>query len=164
MSIEKFIQKNKGKIRGTIETFVDKETAKDLEQEVYLKLWKTSTYTKSMAFIKTVVINTCKDFFRSKNYKLSNLNNADDDELLTIKDQKGAIESKIDNTFRQRQIKKAIDKLPSKLRETVILYDIKELSQEEISKRLNCPVGTIKSRLFKARKLLYEELKSLIEL
>ena len=163
MTIEKFIKKNKNAIRGTIEQFVDKETAKDIEQDVYLKLWKTSTYTKSMAFVKTVVINTCKDFFRSKNYKLSNLNNADDDELLKIKDNKEQVEKQTDNVFRQKLIKKAIDKLPPKLKEVVILYDIEEMPQEQIANKLSCPVGTIKSRLFKARKLLYEELKGLIE-
>lgn len=163
MTIEKFIKKNRTLVRNTIEQFVDKETAKDIEQDVYVKLWKTSTYSKNMAFIKTVVINTCKDFFRSKNYKLSNLNNSEDDELLKIKDNKNNTESNIDNTFRQRQIKKAIDKLPQKLKETIILFDIEELSQDEISKKLNCPIGTVKSRLFKARKILYEELKGLIE-
>lgn len=162
MTIEKFIKKNKRTIQGTIEQFVDKETAKDIEQDVYMKLWKTSTYTKSMAYIKTVVINTCKDFFRSKNYKLSNLNNADDDELLKIKDEKEKTEERADSIFRQKLIKKAVDKLPPKLKEVVILYDIEELSQEEISKKLNCPVGTIKSRLFSARKLLYEDLKGLL--
>ena len=94
MTIEKFIRKNKRTIQGTIEQFVDKETAKDIEQDVYVKLWKTSTYTKSMAYIKTVVINTCKDFFRSKNYKLSNLNNSDDDELLRIRDEKEKTEER----------------------------------------------------------------------
>ena len=162
MTIEKFIKKNKRTIQGTIEQFVDKETAKDIEQDVYMKLWKTSTYTKSMAYIKTVVINTCKDFFRSKNYKLSNLNNADDDELLKIKDEKEKTEERTDSIFRQKLIKKAVDKLPPKLKEVVILYDIEELSQEEISKKLHCPVGTIKSRLFNARKLLYEDLKGLL--
>lgn len=163
MTIEKFIKKNKSFIKGTIESFVDKETAKDLEQEVYLKLWKTSTYTKSMAFVKTVVINTCKDFFRSKQYKLSNLNNSEDEELLKVKDKNNQVEKQTDNIFRQKQIKKAIEKLPPKLKQTIILYDIEELPQDVIAKKLNCPVGTIKSRLFKARKLLYEELKGLIE-
>jgi len=163
MTIEKFIKKNRRTIQGTIEQFVDKETAKDIEQDVYIKLWKTSTYTKGMAFIKTVVINTCKDFFRSKNYKLSNLNNSDDEELLNIKDKKEQIETQTDNIFRQKLIKKAVDKLPPKLREVVILYDIEELSQDAIANKLKCPVGTVKSRLFKARKLLYEDLKGLIE-
>ena len=163
MTIEKFIRKNRRTIQGTIEQFVDKETAKDIEQDVYLKLWKTSTYTKSMAYIKTVVINTCKDFFRSKNYKLSNLNNSDDDELLRIRDEKERTEERTDNIFRQKQIKRAVDKLPPKLKQVVILYDIEELSQEEISKKLGCPVGTVKSRLFTARKLLYEDLHGLIE-
>lgn len=164
MTLEKFIKKNNKVIRGTIETFVDKETAKDIEQEVYLKLWKSSTYTKSMAFVKTVVINTCKDFFRSKQHKISNLNNLDDEELTKIKDKKEQIETRTDNIFRQKQIKRAIEKLPPKLKEVVILYDIEELPQDTIAQKLNCPVGTIKSRLFKARKLLYEDLKGLLEL
>ena len=67
MTIEKFIKRNRNLVKNTIEQFVDKETAKDIEQDVYVKLWKTSAYTKSMGYIKTVVINTCKDFFRSKN-------------------------------------------------------------------------------------------------
>ena len=162
MSIEKFIQKNKKTIQGTIKQFVDEETAKDIEQDVYLKLWKTSTYTKSMAYVKTVVINTCKDFFRSKNYKLSSLNNTDDDELLKIKDNNDQVEQKADNIFRQKQIKRAVDKLPPKLREVIILNDIEDMQQDAIAKRLNCPVGTVKSRLFKARKLLAEELQFLL--
>jgi len=163
MTIEKFIKNNKNKIRNTIEQFVDKDTAQDIEQDVYVKLWKTNTYTNNMAFIKTVVINTCKDFFRSKNHKLSSLNNTDDDELLKIKDTRELTEQKTDNIFRQRQVKKAIDKLPPKLKEVIILYDIEDMQQDEIAKKINCPVGTVKSRLFKARKLLYEDLKDYID-
>ena len=161
MTLEKFIKKNNKVIRGTIETFVDKETAKDIEQEVYLKLWKSSTYTKSMAFVKTVVINTCKDFFRSKQHKISNLNNLDDEELTKIKDKKEQIETRTDNIFRQKQIKRAIEKLPPKLKEVVILYDIEELPQDTIAQKLNCPVGTIKSRLYNARNLLAKKLNFL---
>jgi len=163
MTIEKFIKNNKNTIQGTIKQFVDDETAKDIEQDVYVKLWKTSSYTKGMGYIKTVVINTCKDFFRSKNYKLSNLNNSDDDELLKVKDNKETTEQKTDNIFRQKQIKKAVDKLPPKLREVIILYDIEDMQQDAIAKKLNCPVGTVKSRLFKARKLLAEDLKNLLD-
>jgi len=163
MTIEKFIKENKRIIRGTIEKYVDKDTANDIEQDVYLKLWKTSSYTQSMNYIKAIVINTCKDFFRSKNYKLTSLNNSDDDALLTIKDNKEQTEKKTENIFRQKQIKKAIDKLPPKLKEVAILFDIQEMTQDDIAKKLKCPVGTVKSRLFKARKLLYEDLKSLIE-
>ena len=163
MTIEKFIKQNNKMIKNTIEQYVDRETAKDIEQDVYLKLWRTSTYTQNLSYIKTVVINACKDFFRSKNYKLSNLNNTDDEELLKVKDKEDKTEQNIDNTLRQRQIKKAVDKLPAKLKEVIILYDIEELQQDAIAKKLNCPVGTVKSRLFKARKLLYEELKGLID-
>ena len=49
------------------------------------------------------------------------------------------------------------------MKEVIILFDIEELPQDKIAQKLNCPIGTIKSRLFKARKLLYEDLKVLLE-
>ena len=60
------------------------------------------------------------------------------------------------------KVKRAVDKLPPKLREVIILNDIEDMQQDAIAKRLNCPVGTVKSRLFKARKLLAEELQILL--
>ena len=163
MSIDKFIKENHEKISNTIETFVDKETAKDIEQNVYIKLWKTQTYTKGMAYVKTVVINACKDFFRSKQSKISNLNNQDDEALLQIKDNSNSPDTRLEQIFRQKTIKNAIDNLPPKYKEVVILYEIEDWDQNQIAKKLNCPVGTVKSRLFKAKKILYEELKHLIK-
>ena len=116
-----------------------------------------------MAYVKTVVINACKDFFRSKQSKISNLNNQDDDALLQIKDNSNSPDKRLEELFRQKTIKNAIDNLPAKYKEVVVLYEIEEWDQNKIAQKLNCPVGTVKSRLFKAKKLLYEELKHLIK-
>ncbi|NLF83015.1 MAG: sigma-70 family RNA polymerase sigma factor, partial [Candidatus Gastranaerophilales bacterium] len=56
----------------------------------------------------------------------------------------------------------AIENLKPKFKEVIILYDMKEMSYEEISAKLNCPVGTVKSRLFNARKQLQTELADLL--
>ena len=63
---------------------------------------------------------------------------------------------------RHKLIIGAIDKLNKKHREVLILHDIEELTYEEISKKVNCPVGTVKSRLFNARKELKQELGDLL--
>jgi RNA polymerase sigma-70 factor (ECF subfamily) len=52
----------------------------------------------------------------------------------------------------------ALDRLPESFRSAVVLVDLEELSYEEAAAVLSCPVGTLRSRLFRGRKLLFLEL------
>ena len=54
-----------------------------------------------------------------------------------------------------------MNELPSKLKKVIILYEFEEKSYLEIAEKLDLPVGTIKSRLSSARKILAEKLKFL---
>ena len=63
---------------------------------------------------------------------------------------------------RQKQIMDAIDALKPKLREVIIMYEMQDMTYEEISEKIHCPVGTVRSRLFNARKELSITLKDLI--
>lgn len=56
------------------------------------------------------------------------------------------------------EVLRAIDTLPEQFRETVVLSDVEGLSYEEIARVLEVPVGTVKSRLFRARRLLQQKL------
>ena len=56
------------------------------------------------------------------------------------------------------EVLRAIDQLPEQFRETVVLSDVEGLSYEEIARMLDVPVGTVKSRLFRARRLLQQKL------
>ncbi|HEX4573661.1 MAG TPA: sigma-70 family RNA polymerase sigma factor, partial [Gemmatimonadales bacterium] len=56
------------------------------------------------------------------------------------------------------EVLRAIDGLPEQFRETVVLSDVEGLSYEEIARMLKVPVGTVKSRLFRARRLLQRQL------
>src|SRR6267378_4794805 len=56
------------------------------------------------------------------------------------------------------EVLKAIDQLPEQFRETVVLSDVEGMSYEEIARILEVPVGTVKSRLFRARRLLQQTL------
>lgn len=57
------------------------------------------------------------------------------------------------------EVEKAMRQLPEKFRAPVLLVDVEELSYEEAAAALNCPLGTLRSRLFRARKLLFLELQ-----
>lgn len=69
----------------------------------------------------------------------------------------------LDSKARQKVILKAVDDLPAKLRKIVILFEFEEFSYEQIAKKTGLPQGTVKSRLFNARKILSEKLKPLKE-
>jgi len=56
------------------------------------------------------------------------------------------------------QVLRAIDELPEQFREAVVLSDVEGLSYQEIAKVLDVPVGTVKSRLFRARQMLQRKL------
>ena len=163
MNIDNFIKDNQTKIKQIIGNFADEETAKDIEQDVYVKIWKNSAQNKPFAYIKTVVVNTCKDMLKSKHYKRAQITSGDEEILVQVKDGKETPHQRTERIFRQKMISNAIENLPPKLKEVIILYDIEELDQHTIAKKLNCPVGTVKSRLFNGRKQLQTDLKKLIE-
>lgn len=57
------------------------------------------------------------------------------------------------------RVRQAISTLPENYREVVVLCELEEMSYEEVSASLNCPVGTVRSRLHRARALLIEKLR-----
>ena len=57
------------------------------------------------------------------------------------------------------EVSEALDKLPEDFRAAVLLVDVEELTYEEAAGVMNCPVGTLRSRLFRARRMLFLELR-----
>ncbi len=135
----------------------------DIEQEVYIKVWQNKEeYQEKGKFsqwINTITINLCRDFFRSKTYRQKQIEVQNED--LVLQDTSKNAEEIYDERKRQKMILNAVDELPYKLRQIVILFEFEELSYEQISKKTGLPIGTIKSRLFYARKTLSEKLKTL---
>lgn len=138
----------------------------DIEQEVYIRTWKNldkyEENGKFKSWINTITANLCRDYMKSSYFKNSQNSVTEDDELIQIKDERADIENVFIQKQRQKRIIKAIDALKPKFREVVIMYEMKNMSYEEISQKLNCPVGTVRSRLFNARKELSITLRDLI--
>lgn len=136
----------------------------DLEQEVYLKAWENrSNYKeegKLSAWLVTIAKNICKDYFKRAATKISQNFSALESEFITDETQKQQDEI-IQSNERQKIILKAVDELPYKMKEVVVLYEFEELSYDEIATKLNISTGTVKSRLFNAREILSQKLKHL---
>lgn len=138
----------------------------DIEQEVYIRTWKNigkyKETGKFKSWINTITANLCRDYMKSAYFKHSQNTLTEEDDLIQIKDERESIESALIRKQRQKKIMDAIDALKPKFKEVIIMYEMQEMSYEQISEKLNCPVGTIRSRLFNARKELSIALKDLI--
>lgn len=159
------IDKYRNNIKKIISTMTGSDN-EDIEQEVYIRTWKNiDKFNKSSGFkswINTVTANLCRDYLKSAHYKNTRSSICDDEELIQIKDKKQNVEINFIQKQRQHRIIKAIDSLKPKLREVIVMYEIQEMSYETIAKKINCPIGTVRSRLFNARKELSILLKDLI--
>ena len=63
----------------------------------------------------------------------------------------------------QRQVREALDELGAEYRDAILLKEMEELSYEEIAELQGCPIGTVRSRIHRARQLLREKLARVIE-
>ncbi len=60
-------------------------------------------------------------------------------------------------------VNRAIDQLPEDLRTAIVLREIEGLSYEEIAESMSCPIGTVRSRIFRAREAIAQELKPVLD-
>ena len=87
---------------------------------------------------------------------------APDDETANLPDNKCDLSEVFEQKLRRKKVAKAILELPPKIQESIVLYEIDGLDYQEIAEKLNCPLGTVKSRIFKARQALYEKLQDVL--
>lgn len=165
MNFEEIIKTNKNNIKNIIR-LITKSDNEDLEQEVYIKLWKNSDKYEERgslkSWINTIAKNTSKDYLKSAVVRYEGDSTSDEYVLTSIKDKKSTPEANIVALERRQRIIGAIDGLKPKLRETIMLCEIQGYTYEEAAQKLNCPVGTVKSRIYNAKKELAEVLQDLL--
>jgi len=165
MDFNKIIENNKQNIKNIIR-LITKEENEDIEQEVYLKIWKNSgKYSEkgtSKSWVSMIAKNASLDYLKSAYHRVFQKSENDDYTLESIKDKKSSPEDKIINLERQKQIINAIESLKPKFKEIIIMTEIDGYSYEECAQKLKCPLGTVKSRIYNAKKELCEKLQDLL--
>ena len=145
----------------------DYEQSEDIAQETLIKLYTHKHYYKKIAkfstWIYTIAANLAKSELRKKKTrKVTNLSqmSTQEKEYELPADQPDTDQA-IESEFIEKRIQAAIQKLPLHFKTVTILREIQELSYEEISKIVDVPLGTVKSRINRARLQLQKELKDL---
>lgn len=161
--MQKIIHQYSGFIKSVIKKITGSYN-EDLEQEVYIKTWKNlQNYQEQGSFkswLGTITRNVCLDYFKSSSYRQSQ-KEISGEEILANKSVNSNFDKIIDAKTRQKIILKAIDELPAKMRKVVYMCEFEDYTIKETARKLSEPEGTIKSRLFNARKILAEKLKFL---
>lgn len=144
------------------------EESEDVVQETFLRLYKNRHAYKQIAkfstWIYTIAGNLAKTELRKrKRRKLVSISELGFEEKeYEIQDIKADTERQTDSILKEKIIRNAIENLPFRFKQVIILRDIQELSYEDISSILRIPLGTVKSRVNRARLKLQLLLKDLM--
>lgn len=146
----------------------NEEDAQDLVQETYLKAFrfieKYEEGTNAKAWLFKILKNAYINQYRKKNKRPTQV---DYEEVVGYQD--GDESSNMSSYFDLREeifdemmgdeVSSAVNALPIDFRTVILLCDIEGFTYEEISKIIDIPIGTVRSRLFRARNMLKDKLK-----
>ncbi len=140
----------------------NREDAEDVSQEAFLKAYRSLSdfrgESKFSVWLYRIVSNVCLDFLRRKRRRPSASLTAEDDEgeevQWDVPDERYTPERLLERKLTQEAVRKGLAALPENQRKILLLREIKGLSYEEIGEVLDLDPGTVKSRIFRARKRL----------
>jgi RNA polymerase sigma-70 factor (ECF subfamily) len=136
--------------------------ADDLTQETYVRALGASESfqwgTNLKAWLFTILRNINRNWTRDRIRAIVVVDGTAVDQFEGADASSETPEARLLRNTESRDLQAAIDALPPALRQTVWLRDIEELPYAEIAKRLNIPIGTVMSRLSRAREQLYRRM------
>lgn len=145
------------------------EDAEDLTIEAFGKAFqKLPTYSPSYAFstwLFKIATNNCIDFIRKQRMKITSIDEPvkeDSDENFGRLLKANSLNPEESYMLEQRsiQLRNMMDKLKGGYRQMIEMRYFDEMSYQEISEKMNLPIGTVKAQLFRAKELLTEIFKS----
>lgn len=133
------------------------QDAEDVVQDSFIKAagaLDRTTVVDAKAWLLRIVRNTALTHLGRK----SSLQAVPLDDASAVRDPAPDPERRYEQDSRRERLLAAIERLPQEFRETLILRDLENLSYKEIAATLDIPMGTVMSRLSRARRMLLEQL------
>ena len=152
----------------------DVDLVPDIAQETFIRAWRALHQFRGDAQFYTwlyrIAVNTAKkslmELKRNPVVTETALHSADDDDETSRRENELTSESTPESELAAREIAAAVnaamEALPEDLRTAVTLREIEGLSYEEIAEAMNCPIGTVRSRIFRAREAISARVKPLL--
>lgn len=152
----------------------DVDLVEDIAQETFIRAYRALAQFRGEAQFYTwlyrIAVNTAKkalmDLKRNPTVSENAYKTSDDDETSPLENELTSSETP-DAVLASKEIAQiintAMDALPEELRQAITLREIEGLSYEEISEVMGCPIGTVRSRIFRAREAISQKIKPLLE-
>ncbi|OGV73757.1 MAG: RNA polymerase sigma factor RpoE [Methylophilales bacterium RIFCSPHIGHO2_02_FULL_57_10] len=167
------VEKYQRKLGRLLSRFIrDQAEVEDVVQEAFIKAYRAlPNFRGESAFytwLYRIGINTAKNYLVSmgRRPQTSNEIEVEDaenfeggDELRTM----DTPETELMTKEIAKTVQLAIESLPEDLKTAIVLREIEGLSYEEIATMMDCPIGTVRSRIFRAREFIAERLRPLLE-
>lgn len=148
----------------------DPSEAQDVAQEAFIKAYRAlDTFRGDAAFytwLYRIAINTAKNYLLSRSRRSSHfeidIQDAEKVENLPELHDLDAPDQQLANEQIIETIKQTINLLPEEMRTAIMLRELEGMSYEEIAVTMDCPVGTVRSRIFRAREAIDNKLTPLL--
>jgi len=150
----------------------DPAEVEDVTQEAFIKAYRAlPSFRGESAFytwLYRIGINTAKNYLVSQSRRAPTTTEFDTDDAETFEDGDhlrdiNTPESVLLSKQIGETVNTAMDALPEELRVAIVLREIEGLSYEEIAQIMNCPIGTVRSRIFRAREAVAARLRPLLD-
>ena len=149
----------------------DPDEIEDIAQETFIKAYRALPQFRGDAAFYTwlyrIGVNTAKNYLATRGRAMPTVSDqalGDDDEpdeRLVVKDI-GTPESELLSKQMVLAVNEAVEALPQELQQAITLREIEGMSYEEIAEYMNCPIGTVRSRIFRAREAIAAKLRPIL--
>ena len=152
----------------------DVDLVEDIAQETFIRAYRALAQFRGDAQFYTwlyrIAVNTAKKFLmdlkRNPTVSENSFKTADDDETSRVENELTSPETPeavLASKEIAEMVNSAMDALPEELRQAITLREIEGLTYEEIANAMNCPIGTVRSRIFRAREAISLKIKPMLE-
>ena len=172
-AFELLVLKYQRKLGRLLSRFVrDPGEVEDVTQEAFIKAYRAlPNFRGDSAFytwLYRIGINTAKNYLVALGRRAPTTTGLNNEEAEGFEDAEqlrdaSTPESELEGREIAATVNRAMDALPDDLRTAITLREIEGLSYEEIAQAMNCPIGTVRSRIFRAREAIAERLRPLLD-
>lgn len=173
-AFEQLVQKYQRKLARLLSRFIrDPAEVEDVAQEAFIKAYRAlPSFRGDSAFytwLYRIGTNTAKNFLVAQGRRAPTSTSFDSEEAETFDDGDqlrdiNTPESVLHSKQIGETVNAAMESLPEELRTAIVLREIEGLSYEEISRIMDCPIGTVRSRIFRAREAVAAKLRPLLDI